>query len=145
MTDEEMWTFIEAQKSLQVATINNDGSPHLTTLWFAVLDGAIVFETFTRSQKIVNLTRDERIACLLEDGLEYEKLRGVQFNGVAELTDDPAEVGRCATAVIQRNTPGLDDETAAEVGKAMARKRTMVVVRPDRIVTWDHTKLGGGY
>lgn len=145
MTDEEMWTFIEAQKSLQVATINNDGSPHLTTLWFAVLDGAIVFETFTRSQKIVNLTRDERIACLLEDGLEYEKLRGVQFNGVAELTDDPAEVERCATAVIQRNTPGLDDETAAEVGKAMARKRTMVVVRPDRIVTWDHTKLGGGY
>ncbi len=31
MTDEEMWAFMETQKSVQVATINRDGSPHLTT------------------------------------------------------------------------------------------------------------------
>ena len=60
MTDEELWAFMDERKSLQVATINKDGSPHLTTLWFAVIDGAIVFETFKKSQKIVNLERDPR-------------------------------------------------------------------------------------
>ena len=54
MSDEETWKFIEERKSLQVATLGRDGSPHLTTLWFAIVDGEIVFETFTKSQKIAD-------------------------------------------------------------------------------------------
>ena len=77
MSEDEQRQFISEQKSLQVATINRDGTPHLSTLWFDVFEGDIVFETFTKSQKIKNLERDPRISCLLEDGLEYEKLRGV--------------------------------------------------------------------
>jgi len=71
MSEEEIWAFIEKQKSLQVATLNKDGSVHLTTLWFAIVDGALVFETFTKSQKIVNLKRDPRIAVLLEAASRY--------------------------------------------------------------------------
>ena len=89
MTEEEVTQFIASQKSLQVATINKDGTPHLSTLWFDVVNGEIVFETFTKSHKIKNLQRDNRFSCLLEDGLVYEKLRGVQINGVAELVDSP--------------------------------------------------------
>jgi PPOX class probable F420-dependent enzyme len=96
MTDEEMWSFIEGSKSLQVATINKNGTPQLTTLWFAMVDGAIIFETFTKSQKIVNLKRDPRIAVLVEDGTSYDQLRGVSINGHAELVDDPARVERFA-------------------------------------------------
>ena len=51
MTEEEVTQFIASQKSLQVATINKDGTPHLSTLWFDVVNGEIVFETFTKSQK----------------------------------------------------------------------------------------------
>ncbi len=38
MGAEEIEVFIEEQKSLQVGTINSDGSIHLSTLWFAVVD-----------------------------------------------------------------------------------------------------------
>ena len=55
MSEEEQVQFIDEQKSLQVATINRDGTPHLSTLWFDVFEGDIVFETFTKSQKIKNL------------------------------------------------------------------------------------------
>ncbi|MEO2164699.1 MAG: pyridoxamine 5'-phosphate oxidase family protein, partial [Acidimicrobiales bacterium] len=68
MSDQEQTAFIEEKKSLQVATLNADGSPHLSTLWFALVDNKIVFETYTRSQKIVNLHRDPRITVLVEDG-----------------------------------------------------------------------------
>ena len=61
MTDDEMHAFIEEQKSLQVSCIGADGWPHLTTLWFAVVDQKIVFETYTRSQKILNLRRNPNI------------------------------------------------------------------------------------
>ncbi|MCY4271552.1 MAG: pyridoxamine 5'-phosphate oxidase family protein [bacterium] len=145
MTPEELEAFIEEQKSLQVATINQDGTPHLSTLWFGVVDGDIVFETYTKSQKIKNLERDGRIAVLMEDGLEYDKLRGVAINGYAELHTDPEVVHRYALAVMARNNPDVDREMLSEAAESMAQKRTAVVIKAEKTVSWDHTKLGGSY
>ena len=144
MTPEEMRQFISEQKSLQVATLNKDGTPHLSTLWFGIVDDEIVFETYTKSQKIVNLHRDSRIAVLLEDGLEYEKLRGVTINGTAELYSQPEDVQKYAAAVIARNH-GIDLADASNAAAALANKRTAVVVKAEKIISWDHTKLGGTY
>lgn len=145
MTEEEALEFIESQKSLQVATINKDGTPHLSTLWFDLVDGEIVFETFTKSQKIKNLQRDNRISCLLEDGLVYEKLRGVQINGVAELVDSPNEIHQLAKGVMARNNSEIPIEALDEVAKAMSVKRTAVIVKATKVVSWDHQKLEGAY
>ena len=144
MTSEEMTQFISEQKSLQVATLNKDGTPHLSTLWFGIVDDEIVFETYTKSQKIVNLHRDSRIALLLEDGLEYEKLRGVTINGTAELYSEPEDVQKYAAAVIARNH-GIDLADASNAAAALANKRTAVVVKAEKVISWDHTKLGGTY
>ncbi len=145
MTAGEQADFIEAQKSLQVATINSDGTPHLSTLWFAVVAGDIVFETYTKSQKIKNLERDPRIACLLEDGLTYEALRGVQVNGTAQLYSEPERVHALAREVMVRNNPEVDPDLLDDAAKHMAAKRTAVLVKADNVISWDHTKLGGTY
>jgi PPOX class probable F420-dependent enzyme len=145
MSDEEIRDFIESRKSLQVATLNKDGSPHLTTLWFAVVDGDIVFETFTKSQKIVNLERDPRIAVLVEGGTSYNELRGVSINGRAALYDDPEVVHGYALAVMKRNQPEIPAESLDAAAKMMSAKRTAVVVKAYKTVSWDHAKLGGTY
>jgi PPOX class probable F420-dependent enzyme len=145
MSDDEIWKFIEERRSMQVATIGADGAPHLTTLWFAIVDGEIVFETFTKSQKIVNLRRDPRIAVLFEDGHQYNELRGVTINGRAVLHSDPAVVHPYALAVMRRNNPQIPPENLEGAAKMMASKRTAVVVKPEKIVSWDHRKLGGAY
>ncbi len=145
MTDEEMWDFIAGQKSVQVATINRDGSPHLTTLWFALVEGKIVLETFTKSQKVVNLRRDPRIALLLESGDTYEQLRGVSINATAELVGDYDGVHAMHMAVLRRNTPGIPEETLEKVSAGMAAKKTAILVKPEKVMSWDHTKLGGIY
>ncbi len=143
MSDEEIWKFIGERKSLQVATLNRDGSPHLTTLWFAVMDGDIVFETYTKSQKILNLQRDPRISVLVEDGDRYDQLRGVTLSGKAELVTDPEKVHALALEVMSRNTPGVSKEQLDGMAQKMAAKRTGVVIKPTRIVSWDHSTLGG--
>ncbi len=145
MTEDELWSFIEAQKSLQVATVERDGSVHLSTLWFAIVgrrgERRLVFETYTKSQKIVNLVRDPRLTCLLEDGTEYNTLRGAMIKGTAELVTGD-QVHALALEVMVRNTPGVDRDTLDQAAQHMARKRTAVIVHPESIVTWDHTKLG---
>jgi PPOX class probable F420-dependent enzyme len=143
MTDDEVWKLIEDRKSLQVATLNGDGSPHLTTLWFAVIDGRITFETYTKSQKVVNLRRDPRIAVLVEAGTRYDELRGVSINGRAELVDDPDRVHVIAREVMGRNQPGLSAPELDGLARRMAAKRSGVIVHPEKIVSWDHRKLAG--
>jgi PPOX class probable F420-dependent enzyme len=145
MTEAEVKDFIGDRKSLQVATLNRDGSVHLTTLWFALVEGDIVFETFTKSQKIVNLRRDPRIAVLLESGTRYDELRGVSINGRAPLHDDPEVVHPYALAVMRRNQPEIPEESLDQVARMMAAKRTAVVVKAEKVVSWDHRKLGGSY
>jgi PPOX class probable F420-dependent enzyme len=144
MSDSEVLGLLEECRSLQVATLNRDGSPHLTTLWFAVVDGAIVFETFTKSQKIRNLERDPRIAVLVEAGTEYGELRGVSINATAELVKDPERVHELAYQVMRRHSPGVPEEQLRALARQMARKRSAVVVRPEKVVSWDHRKLAQG-
>ena len=141
MGAEEIEEFIEEQKSLQVGTINSDGSIHLSTLWFAVVDDLIVFETYTSSQKVVNLERDPRITVLLEDGLEYNNLRGVMIKGTANLVSEPTEVKQIAREVIKRNQPEIPDEMLDDAAASLAVKRTVVTVVPEKVVSWDHRKI----
>ena len=141
MNDTEIDEFVEEQKSLQVGTLNSDGSIHLSTLWFAVVDQKIVFETYTSSQKIVNLKRDSRITVLLEDGLEYSNLRGVMIRGTSLLTEESAEVERIAREVIKRNQPEVPEEMLDDAAASLALKRTVVAIVPEKTVSWDHGKI----
>ena len=141
MSDADAWDFIASRKAMQTATLNRDGSPHLTTNWFAIVDGQILFETYTKSQKIVNLRRDARIALLWEDGDLYTELRGVSLNGTATLVDDPDQVADLARHVVRRNYPETPEAEVGEAARGLARKRTGVVVRPEKIFSWDHRKL----
>ena len=43
-------------------------------MWYALIDGQIWFETKAASQKARNLQRDDRITCMIEDGLTYDVL-----------------------------------------------------------------------
>jgi general stress protein 26 len=141
MTDVELATFIEEQKSLQVACREKDGSIHLSTLWFAVVDDLLAFGTYSKSQKILNLQRDDRITVLLEDGETYETLRGVMIKGTATLVDDEKGLHDLARAVVEHNQPGLDPDLLDVAAAHLTVKRTGVMVEPRKVVSWDHTKL----
>ena len=145
MSDEEIWKFIETQKTIQVATINKDGTPHVMPLWFGIDAGKIVLETFTKSQKIVNLERDDRINVLFEDGDVYTELKGVSISGRARLIREHDEVHRLHMAVLARNTPEIPTEVLEKAVAAMVPKKTAILIEPEKFITWDHGKLGGTY
>jgi PPOX class probable F420-dependent enzyme len=143
MTDEEVWDFLEQAHSLQVATIGKDGAPHLTTVWFGVRDGQILFETYGKSQKVVNLKRDNRIAVLAEDGTTYDKLRGVSINGTAEVIDENPRLTDDMRFLVQVHFKGMTSDQLGKTAEQMAMKRVVVAVTPDKVMSWDHTKLAG--
>ena len=145
MSKDEIWKFIESQKTIQVATINKDGTPHVMPLWFAIDDGRVVLETFTKSQKVVNLERDARISVLFEDGDEYNDLKGVSIRGTAQLVQEHEEVHRLHMLVLVRNQPEVPVDLLEKATASMVAKKTAIVIQPERFVTWDHSKLAGVY
>jgi PPOX class probable F420-dependent enzyme len=144
MNDEEIRAFLEEQRTVQVASIDHDGWPHLVAMWYRLINDEVVFWTYAKSQKAVNLRRDDRLTCLVEAGERYDELRGVQIKGQAIISDDRETVQRIGEAIWERYTGSLNDNTRQMVA-AQAAKRVVVFVKPVEIVSWDHRKLGGGY
>lgn len=142
LTEDEVAQFLASHLKVHVATVGPDGAPHLTTLFYVLDEGRIAFWTYARSQKIVNLRRDPRITCLVEDGDDYFELRGVSIRGRASIVEDPDAV-RALGARVMRRMAG--DEDLGELGDRIvdrqARKRVAVVVEAERLASWDHRKM----
>ena len=142
MTEEELTDFLDSNMKVQVATIGPDGQPHLTTLFYVMVDGQMFFWTYGKSQKILNLRRDPRITCLVEDGVEYFELRGATIFGKARLLEDYDELVELGGRVARRTAGGMDlGEFGDQIVAQQARKRVGVIVEPDHIATWDHHKM----
>ena len=140
MTGGEVAAFLAQARKLQLATINQDGTPHLVAMYYVLLDGRIAFWTYRASQKARNLARDPRVTCLVETGNEYFDLRGVQVQGVVQPVEDPAgvlRIGRRIAAVMAGTGAPPPDEYVEHT----ARKRHGYIVQPTRVISWDHAKL----
>jgi PPOX class probable F420-dependent enzyme len=148
MTDDELRDFLAEQKVVTVATMGPNGRPHLMPLWYVPQDGGeLIGWTFAKSQKARNLERDARATLQVEDGIEYQELRGVMLECDVALECDTERVTDFGMAIFERYAPGgggLAPEVREMVEK-QAPKRVGLRFRPTRTVSWDHRKLGGTY
>lgn len=142
MNEAEIAALFAECKSLQVATLGKEGEPHLTTLWYAIHDGDILFETYGKSQKAVNLRRDPRIAVLVEAGKTYDTLRGVSIRGKAELVEEGPRLLELMTVLVRGSHPDTPEAELTAFAAKMAEKRIVVVVKAEKTISWDHRKLG---
>jgi PPOX class probable F420-dependent enzyme len=145
MSPEEVEAFLDAERTLQVASINRDGTPHLVAMWYARHDGELAFWTYGKSQKVLNLRRDPRITVMAETGDTYEELKGVTIYGRARIIEDLDEVFAFGDRVYARYWGPIDSDSVRDGVRAMGRKRVLIVIERDNTVSWDHTKLGGRY
>jgi PPOX class probable F420-dependent enzyme len=141
MGDDEIEAYVARSRTAIMATNGPGGMPHVVAMWYAVIDGQIWFETKSPSQKAENLRRDDRITCLIEDGLTYDTLRGVSLEGHAVIVDDPETLWRVGVDVWERYT-GPYTEEARPLVEMMLAKRVAVRVDVTRVRSWDHRKLG---
>jgi PPOX class probable F420-dependent enzyme len=75
--------FLEAKRFAVLATINANGTPQLTTMWYELQGDEIMMNTKVGRTKEQNLRRDQRISICIEDGYRY-----VTLAGTARLIDD---------------------------------------------------------
>ena len=146
LAPEEQQRYLAESHTVILTSIDRRGYPHSVAMWYvAEPDGTVVMTTFAKSQKTVNLRRDPRCALLLESGRTYPELKGLLIRGRATLVEDVEAVLDVLERVHAKyDTPG-PAAGLRDVMRGQAQKRVVVRVRPERISSWDHAKLGGAY
>jgi PPOX class probable F420-dependent enzyme len=83
---------LESAAVAAVATINDDGSPHLSAAWVGIEGGEIVFGTLPDQRKLRNLRRDPRISIqVASDRINAWGLREyLVIDGTARITEGGA-------------------------------------------------------
>jgi PPOX class probable F420-dependent enzyme len=81
---EKAQAYLQELRFAVLATINRDGTPQLTTMWYILEDdGTITMNTKVGRAKERNMRRDPRISICIEDGYDF-----LTINGTVEMIDD---------------------------------------------------------
>ncbi|MFB7615166.1 PPOX class F420-dependent oxidoreductase [Kitasatospora sp. NPDC056181] len=117
---------IEAGHVWYVATVNADGSPHVSPMWVGTQGGLVLFNTSVGRVKERNLRRDPRVCLSHADAVDpYDR---VQIRGRAVRFVEGEEADR-----------NMDRLAAVYLGaeryewRIPGERRVVVLVEPDRI------------
>ena len=144
MTAEERDQFLRERKTIVLSTIDPRGYPHAIAMWYVMEDGCCLMTTYAKSQKTMNIRRDPKVALMAESGETYDALKGVLIRGRGELISD-VEVCLSVLTRVHAKMMGAMPEGIEDALRAQARKRVVIKVVPERISSWDHSKLAGVY
>ena len=148
LSDEEISDFLKSSRTMILVSNGKNGYPHPMPMWFAVEDDNTVYmTTFRKSQKIKNLKEDPRVALLVEAGDSYQELKSLLIYTDVEIIDDiDVTTDVMFKMSLQRGDVTEEQEDAATLGlRKSADKRVVLKFTPGKIVSWDHSKLGGIY
>jgi PPOX class probable F420-dependent enzyme len=144
MAADEQAAFLARSRTILLSTIDGLGYPHSVAMWFALIDGLVHMTSYRKAQKVVNLHRNPKVSLLVESGTEYAELRGLMIRGMGEVVDD-ADLCTEIFRRIQIKHHGSADASASDVLRHQAAKRVAIRIRPERVASWDHSKLRGAY
>lgn len=111
-----------------VSTLNKDGSPHVTAVWYLLAaDGTLILSTPSRSQKFKNLRRDPRIAlCVGTGGCS------VSLYGRVSISEDQALVRQNLERVVERYVKD-EDRRPQVLATLLQRSPVTLCFTPEKV------------
>jgi PPOX class probable F420-dependent enzyme len=131
MTPEQYRAFLlERPRTAKLATVRADGRPHVAPVWFDLDGDTLVFTTWHTTVKAANLRRDPRVSLCIDD--DMPPFGFVIFEGIAALSEDPAELLRWAASIAGRY---MGSDQAEAFGRRNGVPGELLVrVTPTRVV-----------
>ncbi|MGD2042963.1 MAG: PPOX class F420-dependent oxidoreductase [Acidimicrobiia bacterium] len=131
MSREEAFEFLSTgTRTGKLATVREDGRPHVVPIWFVVDGDDIAFTTWHASVKCRNMERSGWAALTVD--LEEPPYAYVSVEGEIAMTDDPDQLLHIATLVGGRY---MGADRAEEFGRRNAVDGELVVrLRIDKLI-----------
>lgn len=138
MTPAERDAYLAETRTCRVATLGPDG-PHNTALWFW-WDGTYFWmQSITRAQRWADLQRDPRVAIVVDTGVDYLELCGVEILGSVEFVEQP-RTGE-PNPELDAMEPNFFAKYFNTTEVFHDGKHAWLRVKPTKITSWDFRKL----
>jgi PPOX class probable F420-dependent enzyme len=131
--DSRVQQYLAGKEIVVLGTINSDGSPLVTAMWFLHDPAAMTLISVDGLQKVKNLRRDPRLHIVAESGTRGAAIKGVAIRGRAEFLGDSPERRDLAAQMLDKYHPHLAEYWG---GRAMPANRVMFRVVPQQVRTW---------
>lgn len=125
----EIRAFLEERRFATLATVNEDGSPQQTVMWYEVRGDEIMMNTARGRRKDRNLVRDQRASVCVEDENRY-----VVIEGTITLNDDQS-VAQADIKALAVRYEGLEQAEKNVQEQYAKQERVTLILTPTRIVT----------
>ncbi|TPG33233.1 PPOX class F420-dependent oxidoreductase [Mycolicibacterium hodleri] len=130
LSDDVIAFLSEGTRTAMLGYVARDGRPLVAPVWFVVDHGTLVFNTGRDTAKGRALARDPRVAVCVDD--PHPPYSFVQVQGVADISEDPAELVEIATRTGARY---MGAERADEYGRRNGVPGELVVrIRPTKVI-----------
>ncbi len=137
MKGAKRWAYITRQKTIRVATVNEDGSLYLSPLWFVVHDKRIFLPLDAGSRHATNSQAGRALAAVIDSGDEYATVHGIRFTGALKPVEDAAFFDQAMAMIFEKYF--YDGHPYAEsyfqFGAAAGRRVVELVTQ--KAVGWD--------
>ena len=123
---DDVRAFLEEERFAVLATVNANGSPQQTVMWYELRGDTVVMNTKRGRRKDRNLIRDPRASLCVEDGFRY-----VTLEGTIEFVEDQATAQADIAALARRyHDAAKAEEMAREV--FAPQERVSLLLHVDR-------------
>lgn len=149
LTLSELDELMATSWNMRIATAGPGERINLTPMWFGWAGGAVYF--YGRGQKVANLRRSPACTVLVDRNERFPELQGAMLHGRATVLEDAgAEDADPHLEAVRwqmgaKYAGGHGEEVTGEPVRypltAVGRSARWVVVHPERLVSWDNSKL----
>ncbi len=134
MNPEELKVFLEEERVLRLATLDDQGWPAVAPVWFVWHDGAFWVWNLEKAKRTSRLRSGTRCAFTVDGGQEYVELRGASGRLDYRFVPDD-EVPDAVLRGFSRRYRGTDEPLPPADHHAWIR------FEPTTLATWDFRKL----
>ena len=141
--DVELWRFIDSKEKLYVAFPMEDGYPHVTPVWFCILDKKLYLRTQDYKVK-TKLARGGKVCCTLDEGSRYRELRGAVIWGYCRVVTENRLVDRIQKIMTMKykNQQWKASEMPEWwIRERKAEKKAYIEIVPRKISSWDNRRV----
>jgi Pyridoxamine 5'-phosphate oxidase len=141
MTDDEQRAMLTTQRTCRIATVRH-GVPHLSAVWFVWNDGVLWVNSVVRSQRWTDITASPQVSVIIDDGVEFGELRGIEIIGRAEVVGEAPRTGEPVPDLVEPERL-FGDKYSGGIFHYDGGHAWFKVV-PEKIVSWDLGKMRRG-
>lgn len=127
--------FLKEQKVLRLATIDKNKTPHIVPVWYRYSGGKVYIGTNTKTQKVKNIKKNNRISCCVDVGINAPNIFGVMLQGNASLILENKKVKRIAKKILLRYFKSLENKSAKEL---LDDTDCIIEIVPKKFTVWNY-------